>query len=301
MRRGPLVSLAALILVALVAQVGVAAGASGSDEPRGAASAVSNKKFKRLKRQVAALQQQVDQLSRQPGPQGPQGPAGTAPACQGNGSGDQMVAAGPVCIDRYEVSVWSSPTGGTQFGVGGTDDYPCDDDGQNCTNIYARSVPGVRPSGTITWFQAQQALANVGKRLPSSAEWQQAAAGTPDAGTDNGTSDCNTDSAADSVDTGSRTACVSRFGAFDMVGNVWEWVADWVPSSTACPGWGSFGNFSTDDSMCLAGASTATGGPGALIRGGAFDSGIGGGPFSVNARDFHPQDAGSITGFRGAH
>src|SRR5262249_8027121 len=144
---------------------------------------VSNKKFTKLKQQVQALQQQVDALARQPGPQGP---AGTAPACQGNGSGDEMVAAGAVCIDKYEVSVWSSPTGGTQYGAS-SDNYPvaCTDTGQGCKagsagEIYARSVPGVTPSGNITYFQAQAALANVGKRLPSNAEWQQAAAGTPE-------------------------------------------------------------------------------------------------------------------------
>src|SRR3954452_20210405 len=36
-----------------------------------------------------------------------------------------MVQAGPVCIDKYEASVWSSPTGGTQFGTS-SDNYPCD-------------------------------------------------------------------------------------------------------------------------------------------------------------------------------
>jgi hypothetical protein len=38
-----------------------------------------------------------------------------------------------------------------------------------------------------------------------------------------------------------------------------EWVADWVPLSTACTGWGG----ESDDRMCLAGASTEVGGPGA--------------------------------------
>lgn len=60
-----------------------------------------------------------------------------------------MVNVGPVCIDKYETSVWSSPTGGTQYGVS-SDNYPCDDNGQNCTNIYARSVAGVTPSAFIT-------------------------------------------------------------------------------------------------------------------------------------------------------
>ena len=39
---------------------------------------------------------------------------GCAPAVAGTGA---MVKVGPVCIDKYEASVWSSPTGGTQYGV----------------------------------------------------------------------------------------------------------------------------------------------------------------------------------------
>ena len=51
-----------------------------------------------------------------------------------------------------------------------------------------------------------------------------------------------------------------------MVGNVQEWVADWVPRATACvpplfP--------DTGDSNCLAGADD-TSGRGALVRGGNF-------------------------------
>ena len=152
-----------------------------------------------------------------------------------------MVRVGAVCIDKYEASVSSEPNGGVQYGVGGTDDYPCDDNGQDCTNIYARSIPGVKPSADITYFQAQQALANAGKRLPTNAEWQTAVAGTPDPGTDNDTTDCNvTDDgfpANDPVNAGSRSACVSRFGAFDMVGNIAEWVADWDEEAAACGTW----------------------------------------------------------------
>jgi formylglycine-generating enzyme required for sulfatase activity len=62
-----------------------------------------------------------------------------------------------------------------------------------------------------------------------------------------------------------------------MVGNVEEWVQDWVPLSTACPGWS--GGFS-GDFMCLAGADT-TDGPGALVRGGSFGGGSTAGPFGV--------------------
>src|SRR5262249_5421636 len=141
-------------------------------------------------------------------------------ACKGNGPSDQMVRAGAVCIDKYEASVWSSPTGGTQYGVNSAN-YPCNNNGQDCKGkIFARSVAGVTPSRYITWYQAQQALANVGKRLPTNAEWQQAVAGTPEG-------QCNTSDGVVQA-TGSFTDCVSDWGAYDMVGNLAEWVGDWA-------------------------------------------------------------------------
>jgi hypothetical protein len=203
-----------------------------------------------------------------------------------------MVDAGSFCIDKYEASVWDSPTGAIQYGTLG-DDYPCADSGQNCTNIFARSVAGVRPSAYVTWFQAQQACQNVGKRLPTSAEWQQSAAGAPDPGADNGTSTCNTASILDAANTGSRSACVSAAGAFDMVGNLFEFVADWTPRSTTCTGWGGFSN----DDMCLAGAATSGTQPGALARGGGFGSAASAGPLTVNG-DVAPTIANSVDGFR---
>src|SRR4030095_13910136 len=64
--------------------------------------------------------------------------------------------------------------GATQLGTASHDDYaPCTDDGQTCTNdIYAVSLPSVLPSAFVTWFQAEEACANAGKRLPTSAERQ---------------------------------------------------------------------------------------------------------------------------------
>src|SRR5262249_10223959 len=105
--------------------------------------------------------------------------AGTA--CPGHDPQDVLVRVGNLCIDVYEASVWSAPTGGTRSGVA-TRDYPCSPTGNDCTTISARSVAGVLPSRLITWFQAQQACRNAGKRLLTSAEWQMAAAGTPDPG-----------------------------------------------------------------------------------------------------------------------
>ena len=217
-------------------------------------------------------------------------------------AGDAVIA-GTVCLDRYEASVWRVPDatttnaflvrkiqqgkatrsdllagGATRLGLASDDYAPCSDDGQNCTNdIFAVSLPSEIPSAHITWFQAQEACANAAKRLPTSAEWQVGANGTPDPGPDNGTTDCNTASVTMAVSSGSRSSCVSARGAFDMVGNLAEWVADWVPLSTGCPDWGSF----SDDLMCLAGATDSANGPGALLRGGFFFGGSANGPLAV--------------------
>jgi formylglycine-generating enzyme required for sulfatase activity len=212
------------------------------------------------------------------------------------------VPAGTVCLDKYEATVWRVPGatttnaflvtriqlgrateadlregGAVQLGVK-TDDYArCTDAGQSCSEVYAVSLPSTIPSTRITWFQAQEACANSRKRLPTNAEWQVGANGTPDPGPDNGTTDCNTASDDGASPTGVRTGCVSARGAFDMVGNIAEWVADWVPLSTACPGWGAFSN----DLMCVSGASETGNAPGALVRGGFFFLGSGAGPLTV--------------------
>jgi formylglycine-generating enzyme required for sulfatase activity len=77
-----------------------------------------------------------------------------------------------------------------------------------------------------------------------------------------------------------------------MGGNLHEWVADWVPASTTCPGWGAF----SDDDMCLSGASTTATGPGALYRGGKFSDSTDAGPFSVYGAS--PWGSYGIIGFR---
>jgi hypothetical protein len=200
---------------------------------------------------------------------------------------DVMVRVGGVCIDKYEASLWDAPVGGNQI----TGAIPCAANGQNCTNIYARSVAGVSPRGNITWFQAQQALANSGKRMPTNAEWQAAASGTPGAGS------CNIGPGGSVDNTGANSGCISRFQVNDMVGNVAEWVADWVPRSTGCTSWGSFSN----NGMCLSGASTTALGPGALVRGGefTFTATAEAGVFDVYAQHA-PYASLEVIGFRGA-
>ena len=145
-----------------------------------------------------------------------------------------MVRVGDFWIDKYEMSItnqngWAN--GGChykpfkQYGVS-SDDYPFGffDSGAGTTKLYACSVQNRQPSAYMTWFQAQQACANAGKRLCSNAEWQAAVAGTPDDAVS-----CNVGS--NQVKTAGNAAhakCVSRHGARDMVGNLWEFTADWI-------------------------------------------------------------------------
>jgi hypothetical protein len=203
--------------------------------------------------------------------------------CQGNDAQDIMVKVGSLCVDKYEASLWTSPTGGTQI----TGEVPCSVYGQDCTNIFARSVAGVAPRGTVTYFQAQEALANSGKRLLTNAEWQMAVAGTPDS------TACNVVGTAPQKNTGASPGCISNHNVSDMVGNLAEIVADWVPVPTTCPNWGSF----SDDLMCLSGASTTDQSAAALVRGGwREDSSVG--PFSVDYLQLRHDH--SDYGFRGA-
>jgi formylglycine-generating enzyme required for sulfatase activity len=233
------------------------------------------------------------------------------------------VLVGQTCVDKYEASVWSFvgsvPSGGgelalekilkgtvtltdledervTQISPSSLCEPPFPStfppNGGWTEPLYAVSVPGVQPTACVTWFQAAQACRLSGKRLATNLEWQDAAAGTPDTGADDGTTDCNTSSTFDASLTGSRANCKSKWGAFDMVGNVQEWVAEWVPASTSCPGWPFSLNL-----MCLSGADSQSPGPGALLRGGRFIDGAVSGVFDVDGLA-PPYVTSFATGFR---
>ena len=175
--------------------------------------------------------------------------------------------------------------------------------------VYAVSIPGVQPSSCISWFQANQACRLSGKRLARNDEWQAAAQGTPTPGTDNGTTDCNvgtypgTDSSKP-VETGSRSNCKSIWGAFDMVGNMQEWVADWAErNNSGCANPGAYG-FPGSDAICFRGYEEIPSQnfypppvPGPLTRGGEFQDGIYAGVFAVDT-SFYPSEAINIIGFR---
>lgn len=116
---------------------------------------------------------------------------------------------GTVCVDVYEASPSDACPHKTLTSAMQTEKNA------NTKDCYAVSLASVSPWTYVSLPQAQRLCAAAGKRLPTSDEWYHIALGTtPESCTVN----------ADGVGTTGNTACVSSVGAFDTIGNVWEWV-----------------------------------------------------------------------------
>jgi len=127
---------------------------------------------------------------------------------------------GDFCIDIYEASAdencsYNHPRTQTESRMNLDD--------PNCLPV---SLEGNMPWRNISQDQASRACAKAGKRLSSNQEWLQASQGTPDLSSTWTDADCQVDNNWEKQPgpSGNGKKCVSSFGVYDMVGNVWEWV-----------------------------------------------------------------------------
>ena len=107
--------------------------------------------------------------------------------------------------------------------------------GGDCT--YGAAGKSEHPVNCVDWDQAVAFCRWAGKRLPAEAEWEKAARGTDGRVYPWGDQAPNSTLANFNFNVGSTTsvgqypAGASPYGALDMAGNVWEWVADWYDES----------------------------------------------------------------------
>jgi len=145
-------------------------------------------------------------------------------------------------IGRYEVTVGEYQkciVSGACTNAGKDDHYYTFTESSFC-NIGTTGKDD-HPANCVTWNGANAYCAWVGGRLPTEAEWEKAARGTDgwrcpwgNAGVscyyavmddeNSGSEGCGT---GGTLPVGSRPEGVSPYGAYDMIGNVTEWVADW--------------------------------------------------------------------------
>jgi formylglycine-generating enzyme required for sulfatase activity len=121
----------------------------------------------------------------------------------------------PVTEICFDAPYWMDKTEVTNARYGAQGNFPGDN----------------RPRENLTWAEAHDFCNKRGARLPTEAEWEYAARG-PDnllypwgneLVDDNLVFDRNSNN--ETADVGSKPAGVSWVGAYDMAGNVWEWVS----------------------------------------------------------------------------
>ncbi len=114
-----------------------------------------------------------------------------------------------LCVDMYEASTGEKCPHRNPVNALETEKNA------NTAECYPASIANASPWSFISLPQAQRVCAAAGKRLPTSGEWYRIALGTQSEA-------CVINKNAPGM-TGT-SECISGSGAYDTVGNVWEWV-----------------------------------------------------------------------------
>ena len=129
-------------------------------------------------------------------------------------------------IDRYEVTNAHYGRFMQATGRGAPSEW-------NSTSFNGPTQPVVG----VDWHDAEAYCKWAGKRLPTEAEWEKAARGTDGRKYpwgdqwDPSRANSSESKLAKTAPVGSYPTGVSPYGAHDMAGNVWEWVADWYDAN----------------------------------------------------------------------
>lgn len=197
------------------------------------------------------------------------------------GAGSEAIYGSLWCVDKYENIVFWDHMGNrkydlqeTTFGISSNDwhaDFLAESAGGLINELrgigskigsvpwVSASVPGVTPSGYISYHQARKACINRGNGsiLVPENLWVDAMAGTPES-VSTTSPDCVTSGGSKGV-TGAQTSCTSSSGIHDGVGSLAEWVD---------------GNYGSEFSACGSGSgANCSGGNRPAIRGGHYGSG----------------------------
>lgn len=196
-------------------------------------------------------------------------------------------------------------SGGSWSHKNGCDGQPCvatknDAGGENSNIIFDSANYDVNPIiktlpvVNVTWYGAKSYCEAIGRRLPTEAEWERAARGTDNRiypwGNDWDPTRAKTSRPKDApkgpVGVGSLVGGISPYGAYDMAGNVAEWVGDWYQA-----------NFYNQPEATQPNPKGPPAGTTRVVRGGSWDAV----PFfsrSVSRQDKAPNDQAAWIGFR---